>query len=204
MYLIWDHIKKKNFTIINKSSFEIVKILNDIIDIINLKNNKLELSRSRTNLSHILDKVVNMKKSDAKKNKSTVSYSIKKSVPTSLMVDELRLKQILDSIVDNAIKHTPNGMVRISVSSKETKNHHYITFKIQDNGSGISDETKKIIDSILGLSSKPSQEIYKYRGFGLLIVNKLCKLMDGKVWYKSELDMGTVFYFKIKCEKYIL
>ena len=191
---------RKYFSVINKSSFEIVKVLNDLIDLINLRNEKLQMSMKKCEIKAIIDEIIHSKNSQMKKNKTDVKYNIKTSVPDIILTDGLRLKQVLQSLIDNAIKHTINGIVKIVISSKKKKGKYQILFKIQDTGSGMDSDVKRSVDNILGVAKNGKLKPYKNCGFGLMICALLCDLMGGKLWYKSELDMGTIFFFRITCE----
>ena len=75
-----------------------------------------------------------------------------------------------------------------------------ILFKIKDTGSGIDEDKKKIVDKVLNIKQISNIKSYKNTGFGLLICRDLCYLMGGNIWYKTEEDMGSIFYFTLVCD----
>lgn len=204
--------QKKYMEVIKKSSYEIIRIANDIVDILNLENGKVTLKQQKVRMKDVISACYKSVYNDAVKKSLSISVKIDDDVPDIVSTDANRLKQIILNLLINAIQFTEIGGVALNVSLLshtkdqcpfEIKNlpspHFNIVFKIKDTGFGISKEDKLIIDQILELSNSGYQ-FPKYNGLGLVISKHLCKLFKGKIWYKSEMDMGTIFYFTIPCE----
>lgn len=204
---------KKYLEIIKKSSFEIIGIVNDIIDIINLEQNKITLQLENVSIKNLIKETLNIVLNEAKEKKISLNFEVDSKVPSVIIVDKNRLEQIIVSLLNNSIKNTKNGFINLEVSLfNETDNvsspfkwikidneRYNLLFKIKDTGNGISKPNKVIVDNILGIKKNEVTKPYKNCGFGLLISKYLCNLMGGHVWYKSEKDMGTIFYFNIIC-----
>jgi signal transduction histidine kinase len=205
----------KFLNIIKKSSYEIVSIVNDIIDIDNLEKNKIKLSFEDVSLKKITDTIQGIVLSEIERKKLVMTCNVNNKLPHIISVDKPRLEQIIVNIVGNAIKHTDNGVIELDISIFKNnpikyncpflyvlpKDDEYnILFKIKDTGRGIDDNQKKIINKILGIDKYFYTMTYKNYGFGLMISNYLCKLMNGHIWYKSEIDIGSIFYINIICK----
>ncbi len=209
-----DKTQKKYINILRKSSYDIVGVANDIVDIINLSRDEIKLTYEKTNMEKTLHECHEIIWNDASKKNINVILAIDKNVPKIIIVDVKRLKQIIINLLNNALYHTNIGSVTVEVSlynkndnaqmpfiHTEAKTPMYnILFKIKDTGVGLDEDSKKFVEKILGINKNQCIKPYKYGGFGLLISRHLCYLMGGNIWYKSEKDIGTIFYFNIICE----
>lgn len=205
---------KKYINIIKNSSYDIVGLSNDIIDIVNLKTDKIKLNNVKVTFSNIIDEVLKIVSSDIKKKELKLNIKIDYDLPDIVLVDISRLVQVIVNIINNSLKFTKNGAINLEVllfdngdsrdcpfPNKKTEDGKYkILFIIKDTGTGIDDDQKKIIDRVLNIRTVDNIKYYKNSGFGLLICKDICALMGGDVWYKSEEDMGSVFYFTIECD----
>lgn len=206
--------QKKYMSIVKNSSFDIVGVANDILDIINLSKDEIKLNFENTDIKKLLKETGNIISNDINSKNIGFKMNVNKDVPPVIMIDSQRLKQVLISILNNAIKHTANGHISVDISLyttddkidcpftfMESKSPTYnILFKIRDTGSGMNDSSKSFAEKILGINKLSDGEHNKYGGFGLLISKHLSNLMGGNVWFKTEKDIGTVFYFNIVCD----
>jgi signal transduction histidine kinase len=202
------------FEIIKKSSYDIVSVINDVIDIVNLEKKNIKLNSENIPFKKLIDDIINVVSDDVIKKKLYLNYNIDNDVPDIICIDKPRLQQIIVNIIDNAVKFTEFGGVNIDISIYNKNNaynspflyinvkeeEYNILFKIKDTGSGLDNNQKKIIDKLFEINNFSKTKSYKNYGFGLLISNYLCKLMNGHIWYKSELDIGTIIYFNIICK----
>ncbi|QKF94128.1 signal transduction histidine kinase [Fadolivirus algeromassiliense] len=206
--------QKKYFNVINNSSCDIVGVANDILDIISLSKDEITLKFENTDIKKLLKNVGEMNSNDINSKNIGFKMNINRNVPPVVLIDSQRVTQIMCSLLNNAIKHTPDGHISIDVmlfdkndtsdcpfTYVDMKGQTYnILFKIRDTGTGMSDSSKMFAEKILGISKLAIGEHYKYGGFGLLISKYLCNLMGGNIWFKTEKDIGTVFYFNIICD----
>ena len=208
----------KHVNLIRRSSYDIVEVANDIIDIINLSRDEIKLHRDRTDLSKLLNECHTIMMRDFNLKNISVKISMDKDLPSFIIVDSQRLKQIIINLLNNAVSNTQIGTVILEVkknNKKEDLKNPFpfietespfcnILFKIKDTGSGMETKTKEFVDKILGITTtnedKKEKSTLKYAGFGLLISKHLCHLMGGNIWFKTEKDIGTVFYFNIVCQ----
>jgi signal transduction histidine kinase len=200
---------KEHMSIIKHSSYEIMLVLNDVIDIINFEKNKISIKLSLFNIENIIMKCCNIANDDLKQKNLIVNININEDVPEIIMIDESRLQQLIMNILKNAINYTDSGSITISVllmtpkyieecpfKFNKSTNKYNLLFKIKDTGCGII-KNKNYVNKILGLKYNENN-IHNY-GMGLLISKFICNLFDGNIWYKSTKDIGTIFYFNILC-----
>ncbi len=207
-----DQQQKEYFDILKKSSYEIISTTNDIIDIVNYYDNELKLSLEKIKLVNLLNQCHDIVSKDIKRKNLSFEVTINPLVPRNIIIDPTKLKQIIINMLTNSIQHLNSGGIVINISLfndidnhcpfdiiKHTKPKHNILFCIKDTGTGMDTSKKKMVSSILGIN-KDNQEIYNYTGLGLKISKLMCNLMQGNIWFKSNIHAGTIFYFNIICE----
>lgn len=205
---------RQYMNIIKSSSYDIVSVANDIVDMVNLKTNKIKLKHEKTSLDTIAKDVYKIIANDIKKKGLKFNVKLDDKLPDIITVDISRLVQITVKIIGNSLKFTSDGAINLEISLFNTQyshdcpfvpiiipnNKYNILFMIKDTGDGIDEDRKKIINKVLNIKQSEDIKSYKNTGFGLLICRDLCALMGGSIWYKSEEDMGSVFYFTIVCD----
>jgi signal transduction histidine kinase/CheY-like chemotaxis protein len=178
--------------ILYNCSMQLLEITNDILDYSKIDNDQIKLVKTFTDIKECLDTVYNM---IGDRIKSGVSYHchIDDDVPKTILVDRIRLIQILVNIIGNAIKFTKFGTISISVRCID----EFIEFMITDTGCGIHpNKMEHIFDKINHVSNYLSSECGV--GLGLPIARKLTELHGGKLEIISELDKITTVTFTIK------
>lgn len=207
-------ISKKNIETLKNSCYEMIEVVNDIVDIVNLSRGELRLHIEKSNLSNIIQQCYDITIKEARSKKLSLKFVIDKHVPDIIFVDVTKLKQIIISLVNNAIKHTHIGgiVVNVSLFNKSNESNspfehsnpnfpsYNILFTIKDTGSGMDITTKNYLETLLGISKINNNNCYKYTGLGLIISKYICNLMHGNIWFKSEHNIGSVFYFNIICD----
>lgn len=206
-------VQKKYLRLIKKSSLEVVTLANDIIDLINLTQNRIKLKISPINIRKCLYEAMEMIKPNANKKKLQFTLNVDDKVPEVILGDCDRIKQILLCLVSNAIQYTSQGSVIVSVELFEKPNISYpyvfkkskpphcnILFKVKDTGVGIDNDKAEIMRDMLLIEKGNKYISYKTCGFSLMISRYLTELMDGGIWFESHIDIGTVFYFNIVCD----
>lgn len=182
---------KKYIGIIRESSYEIVGLANDIIDVINFSQSKVELELKQTSLKQMIEHSINITKPLIEKKRIVITYEIDEKVPMSANTDPARLQQVLVNLLKNAIYNTEIGSIVISVEIEEK----YIVFRVKDTGDGVNDESKIYIDKIL--ENRVNIKSSNVFGFGLYISKNIINLMGGQLKYISTAGMGTTFYFNM-------
>lgn len=190
-----DNEEQKNYlkTILN-SGKTLLSLINDILDLSKIEAGKIEISPEPTNLRLIIEEISKLFIPKAKENNLAFLIDIEPNFPSSIIIDEIRLRQILLNLMGNAMKFTKQGYVRLKVQTDHVhENVMDFTIHVEDTGIGISRENQeKIFDSF---SQTYGQDNRKYggTGLGLSICKRLCELMQGTVTVDSEPGKGSTF-----------
>ncbi|MEM9362312.1 MAG: ATP-binding protein [Bacteroidota bacterium] len=192
----------KYLDIIQSSSKDLMKIINDILDFSKLKAGKLSFDYQEKNIREIVEDVRRLFLAVGESKNITVKTQVNPEVPKYLMLDEVRLKQVLSNLVGNAIKFSSKGDVSIKVSFLDNNEDDRLKIEVIDQGAGISERNLK------GLFSEYSQleEANDFceesgTGLGLCICKKLVEYMEGELGVISDLGEGSNFWFTIKTRK---
>jgi signal transduction histidine kinase/CheY-like chemotaxis protein len=178
----------------------LLSLVNDILQINKMDENKIVLERLIFNISDELNMIKNSLSFIAQKNKNSIYIDVDPSIPESLIGDKLRFAQIFMNLVSNALKFTNNGEVWIVAKQIRIKGDiHTVEFSVEDNGIGISPIDKdKIFDKFVQVGRKEID--YQGTGLGLSIVKRLLELFGSTIAVESELGKGTIFTFTIDFE----
>lgn len=192
-----DDQEKKNqyINIIQNSSESLTKIINDILDITKIQDGKLEINNSNFYLNSIMNELLL-----TNKNKIKNDIILKLNIPNDdvmILSDNFRLIQILNNLLNNAIKFTKKGYIEFGYQKKKDT----IKFYVKDTGIGIkNDEQQKIFDRYTQLKTNQREKIIGY-GLGLSISKELVDLMGGELKLESEYNKGSFFYFELPYNK---
>ncbi len=193
-----DNVQQEYVADMKFSSKNLLAILNDILDYSKLRENSLELEQIPFNLTELLKNIYNTGKAKAREKNLKVKLQLDFELPEVVKADSLRLSQILNNLVDNAIKFTEKGEVSISVSLMSTEDAtHMVHFKIQDSGIGIPESKLPYIFDNFVQASKETTRKYGGSGLGLSIVKLLIDLMGGSISVESELGNGSTFNVRL-------
>jgi len=179
---------------IKQSANNLLQILNDILDFSKLESGKIEIHNYPFVLEDCLADVINIFTPLAHEKKLDLIPAIYSDVPKEVIGDRLRLTQILNNLISNAIKFTQQGEVIIRVMlENQQDNNSLISFSVSDTGMGLSDEDQKTL-------FKPFRQIHTdlNRGFGgtglgLSICRSLSEIMGGHIVINSEINKGSTF-----------
>ncbi len=176
----------------------LLSIINDILDFSKIEANALELSLEPFCLRSCLESIVSLLSPKAIKKNLTLSTSVDRRVPTTLIGDTNRLRQILLNLVGNSLKFTEQGKVRIEVNlvSKEGSNCK-IQFNVIDTGIGIKSDRLERLFQPFEQGDNSITRRYGGTGLGLVISKRLCEKMGGTMWVKTTFGKGSNFSFII-------
>lgn len=195
---ITDDSRKRYLNIINNSSERLLHIINDILDISKLEANQLPLFKSEFDLVKLCeDCAFTFSKSRFLKDKPKVQLYFKKSKTLENRIiysDPNRLQQILDNLINNALKNTEEGFVEFGYYLAGDKSQN-LEFYVKDTGTGIAEEHRNIIFKRFRQIDEESYHLGA--GLGLSISKGIVELMGGTIWFESMLNKGTTFYFTI-------
>ena len=185
---------------IRMSGDALMVIINDILDFSKMQEDKVILEDQPFDLGSCVEEALDLVAQKASEKSLNLAYTIDKSVPDVIIGDPNRLRQILSNLLNNAIKFTEHGEIKLSVSGQTIEDYNEIHFEVQDTGIGISqDQMDRLFQPFSQVNNTMTRD-YGGTGLGLVISKKLVELMGGKIWAKSELGKGSTFYFTIKAE----
>jgi len=177
----------------------LISVINDILDFSKIESGNLELEREDFDLRHCIEDVLDIFGTKAAKTGLDLVYQIAENVPSQIVGDQLRLRQVLINLVGNAMKFTAQGEVCIDVHVQKTDSDGKVElrFDVRDTGIGIPED--KINQLFKAFSQVDSSTTRKYggTGLGLAISEKLVGLMGGVITVKSRPDEGSTFSFTV-------
>lgn len=190
--------KKRHLAVLNQSAHSLLHIIDDILDFSKIEAGKLELNLEKVNLRKLLEEVADIAAFSVHKKKIELLLDVPTAIPMFVMVDGLRLKQVLINLLGNAVKFTDRGEILLKV---ELLNGNVTyRFSVSDSGIGISSDKQQAIFDAFTQGESTTTKIYGGTGLGLTISNNLLKLMHSFIQLESEVNMGAVFYFDIELQ----
>nr|MBI1229744.1 response regulator [Cytophagales bacterium] len=191
--------QKQYLNIVNQSANTLLNIINDILDFSKIEAGKLELDINRSDLYELAGQATDVVSYQAQKKGVEVLLNLEPHLPRYILVDDIRLKQILINLLGNAVKFTNEGEIELKVSLLETvdEDHGRFRFEVRDTGIGIPKETQlKIFDAFSQLDGSTTKK-YGGTGLGLTISNKLLDMMGSRLGLESIVDKGSTFSFEL-------
>ncbi len=191
--------KVKLNNLINDNSQNLLKLIDDVIDISKIQAGNIELNKKDCHINKLLlDLYVSFSINVENNDKKDIHLSLQKSSELndfSFVTDPLRLKQILYNLIENAIKFTSNGFVEFGYSLIEEENK--IQFYVIDSGIGISNEKLDMIYDMFRQADESFTREHGGTGIGLTIAKKLVDHLNGEIWIQSTPKQGTNIYFTL-------
>lgn len=178
----------------------LLSTINDILDMSKIQAGQMDLTPTAYSLKNLLSEVVNMNVLRAQEKLLKFDVSISPDLPSGLYGDEMRVKQILVNVLNNAIKYTDEGSVSLSVQceySEEKQSEVRLSFTISDTGIGIKKESMPYLFSAFKRVDTEKNKHIEGTGLGLSIVKELVELMGGKINVNSVYTKGSTFVIEI-------
>lgn len=185
--------------IVNQSAIFLMEVINDILDFSKIEEGRMELNLEEIDIFELAKQVSTLFQHQANEKKLKLNLVIGTTVPQFIVADSFRLKQILVNLIGNAIKFTNQGKITISISEITTSiGFSTLLFSVKDTGIGIQKQNQqKIFHSFIQGEISTTRN-FGGTGLGLTISNQLLGLMQSKLYLKSELEIGSDFYFTIQ------
>jgi PAS domain S-box-containing protein len=194
--------QQKYVLTIKKSSETLLRILNDILDLSKMEAGKMQLRLTSINLESTVEKLHSLFYQQAHLKGMELYYSIDENVPRFIVADETRLLQILSNLTSNSIKFTEQGSVSIHLSLENKKENVYkIRVEISDTGIGISEDNLQKLFNYFSQVDNSSTKSYGGTGLGLAISKELCKMMNGEIGVRTQIDLGSTFWFTFEAQE---
>jgi polar amino acid transport system substrate-binding protein/two-component system sensor histidine kinase EvgS len=185
---------------IEMSSYNLLRFLNDILDMSKIEAGKILLTPDSINLKLLIMNIRELFMLKANEKNIELHVEIDSKVPSEIIIDEIRLRQILVNLIGNAIKFTNQGYVKIAVDApvlnkyqSEFSTKTNIRIQVIDSGIGISQEDMtKIFESFRQVNIKEQKQMGG-TGLGLAITKRLSEMMNGEITVESKLGEGSTF-----------
>ncbi len=184
---------------IKSSSRNLLALINDILDLSKVEAGKMELVLTEYHLKSLINEVLNMMDIVASQHGLMLTSEFDMSLPCRYLGDEGRIKQILINLLNNALKFTKEGHVKIAVSGipGEEPDTERLIFRVEDTGCGIREEDReRIFENFRQLDSRRNRSV-EGTGLGLSITRHLAELMDGSVKVESVYGEGSTFIVEV-------
>ncbi|NES07918.1 MAG: response regulator, partial [Okeania sp. SIO2F4] len=191
--------QQRGMGIIYQCGFHLLTLINDVLDLAKIEARKLEIYPNPCYLPALLQGISELSRIKAEQKNLDFIYQPPKNLPSGIITDEKRLRQVLINLLGNAIKFTDRGKVTFNVTSQRTqKSSVKLHFQITDTGSGISSDQLEAIFLPFEQVGIPKRQ-KEGTGLGLAISQDIVKMMGSSIHVNSQLDVGSVFEFEIEC-----
>ncbi|MCR5330106.1 MAG: response regulator [Lachnospiraceae bacterium] len=172
----------------------LLSVINDILDLTKIESGKMEIKAAPYKLHTLTADIDTMIRIKAEQKGLTYIQQIDQRIPDRLIGDELRIRQIMINLLNNAVKYTDFGVVRLEVSSyKISDDTINLCISVKDTGIGIrSEDIPHIFGNFQRLNEEHNHSI-EGTGLGLSIVKRMVELMNGRIEVSSEYGRGSVF-----------
>ncbi len=184
--------------LIRKSSHTLLQLINNIMDISKIESGQVQMHEKEIEINSLLTEIHASFKENELLETKNLELTLRLPGENHILVaDELRLKQIFYNLLNNALKFTREGSIELGYTMDKRANY---TFFVKDTGIGIKPGNQHHVFNRF-VKAAGEEEEYPGTGLGLSICQKLVELMGGKIWFTSELEKGTTFYFTLKNSK---
>ncbi|EAS66300.1 transporter substrate-binding domain-containing protein [Photobacterium angustum] len=179
---------------LSQSGRNLLNIVNDVLDFSKIEAGKLSINPSENNISDLIHELVQPHSIHAQQKEITFTLWLDPAIAHCLLFDEVRLTQILNNLINNAIKFTVQGNIHLAVDMiQESASQQRLTFSIIDTGIGIKPEDLQRLFQPFVQVEQNSNRRFSGTGLGLSICHQLAQLMGGEIVAKSDINIGTTF-----------
>ena len=185
--------QKQNINIIRESGHNLLRIIDDILDLSKIETGRLDTKIIDCSLGQLLNSIEALMKPKAKEKELEFGIIANNALPAQIHTDPARLRQCLVYLVDNAVKFTERGHIHINVSLEQRQAKPFIRFDIEDTGIGIPPDKQKLIFESFAQADGSTSRKYGGTGLGLTITKQLAKLLGGELTVTSKVGKGSVF-----------
>lgn len=189
---------RENARNIKSAGNALLSIVNDILDYSKIESGKMEIINVRYQLTSVINDIINIISVRMADKDLDLVVSIDPRIPSDLVGDEIRIRQILLNLLNNAVKFTSKGHILLNVSYQPVSNDMcLIHFDVTDTGMGIRPEDKqRLFGSFQRLDTRQNRSV-EGTGLGLSICKRLMDLMGGTISVESEYGKGSTFSFEL-------
>lgn len=193
---ITNPLHKEYLDSIKKGGNALLRIINDILDLSKIEAGKLEIRNESLNPTNMFLEIESIFHSKIISKNITFIVDIDKTIPKYIIIDGVRIRQILFNLIGNAIKFTQMGHIKLKVENvykDNIKSKIDLIFSVEDTGIGIDEKNLETIFN--AFEQQENHDVAKYggTGLGLAICTKLIKMMNGEIKVESQKNKGSIF-----------
>jgi len=184
---------------IESASRTLLATINDILDFSKIESGKMEIVVNEYNLGKLLNDTITMIKIKSEQKKLKFEVSVDENLPERLLGDEIRVKQVLINILNNAVKYTNEGVVKLSIKGSLSEDKSIVNLKmsVKDSGIGIKEENLATLFEGFSRFDLSKNRHIEGTGLGLAITHQLVTMMDGNIDVSSVYGEGSTFIVNI-------
>jgi len=179
---------------IHKGGRKLLALVNDIIDLSKIEAGQFQLNIAETNLKSLINEIEFSHQKQISEKGLTFSILIENQLPQYLLIDAVRLRQVLHNVIDNSIKFTQHGGIELivkAITDEKDGNTICLQFSIMDSGIGIEKEKLNLIFEAFMQQDGQSTRKFEGTGLGLALCKRLLDVMNGEIKIESVQDKGT-------------
>jgi two-component system, sensor histidine kinase and response regulator len=191
-----DYISK-----VHNAGTSLLAIINDILDFSKIEAGRLEIETTDFQIDEVISSVVTLTAQKAHDKGLEFLADVSAALPEQLRGDPLRLCQVLTNLVNNAVKFTEQGEIRVTIEQLErTGDKVQLKFSVRDTGIGLTREQAAKLFQAFTQADTSTTRKHGGTGLGLTISRRLVELMGGQIWLDSEVGVGSTFTFTVWLE----
>ncbi|MFB9330754.1 ATP-binding protein [Paenibacillus aurantiacus] len=191
--------QRENLIIAKHSADTLLKVINDILDFSKFEAGKLMIEQVEFDLHRVMEKILKSHKRLAMEKGVELRSTIAANVPLRLFGDPLRIQQVINNLIDNAIKFTEEGTITITVSRySAAEDKAALLFTVTDTGIGLDEDEKRLLFQPFSQIDGSFTRRFGGTGLGLAICKQLVEMMDGRIWAEGEKGKGASFSFTVR------
>lgn len=204
-----DEEKRHYINLIQNSGNDLLRLIDDIIDISKIEAGQVKIFKSQYFVDNILcelyDSFSEFIKTKKSKSNLKLIYNRPEGAQNIVLITDIdRFKQIIRNLVSNAIKFTDTGIIEFGFKVDYSKKYSSIKFYVKDTGIGIAKDMLEVIFDSFRQANVSNTKIYGGTGLGLAITKKMVELLGGKIWVNSTPGRGSTFYFTLPYQPTII
>ena len=183
---------------VHNAGTSLLAIINDILDFSKIEAGKLDIETTDFRLDEVISSVTTLTAQKAHDKGLEFLAHVSPEIPEHLLGDPLRLGQILTNFVNNSVKFTEHGEIRLNIELLErTGEKVQLKFSVRDTGIGMTKEQAAKLFQPFTQADMSTTRKHGGTGLGLTICRRLVELMGGRVWLESEAGVGSTFFFTV-------
>eukprot|EP00347_Sterkiella_histriomuscorum_P012729 403367440 len=196
--MVGDPRGQKLLQIVENSSQILLYLVNDLLDFTQIKNGKFTKNELKVNIKDTVQIALDIVRLAIQEKGLNLEYKFSDNIPSELITDSQRINQVLLNLLQNALKFTPKGVIKVSIDYNEF--NHQLSFQVSDQGCGIKSDDKKKLFTLFGKLEATAKINTSGIGLGLNICKKIVELLGGDINVEDNQDgPGSTFTFTIQC-----